>query len=99
MPWRAATGAIVGSHVYGYTRQMSTLGLHGFGAISHASMRSHRRVNRLHGLDDEFWARMTAHYHQREIVELSMSIGSWLAFDQLNHVLLGLDAACVLPGR
>lgn len=33
-----------------------------------------------HGLDDEFWTRMTAHYSQREIVELSMSIGSWLAF-------------------
>ncbi len=49
-----------------------------------------------HGLDDEFWARMTAHYSQVEIVELSMSIGSWLAFGRLNHVL-GLDTACVLP--
>ncbi len=41
---------------------------------------------------------MTAHYNQREIVELSMCIGSWLAFGRLNHVL-GLDTACVLPGR
>ncbi|WP_156726083.1 carboxymuconolactone decarboxylase family protein [Streptomyces apocyni] len=51
-----------------------------------------------HGLDgdDGFWSRMTAHYSQREIVELSMSIGSWLAFGRLNHVL-GLDAVCVLP--
>jgi len=49
-----------------------------------------------HGLDDEFWTRMTAHYSQVEIVELSMSIGSWLAFGRLNHVL-GLDTACVLP--
>ncbi|MEU2255337.1 carboxymuconolactone decarboxylase family protein [Nocardia xishanensis] len=51
-----------------------------------------------HNLDDEFWARMKAHYSQTEIVELSMSIGSWLAFGRLNHVL-GLDTACVLPGH
>ena len=50
------------------------------------------------GLDEEFWARMTAHYGQAEIVELSMSIGSWLAFGRLNHVL-GLDTACGLPGH
>ncbi|MFE1953323.1 carboxymuconolactone decarboxylase family protein [Streptomyces sp. NPDC059524] len=49
-----------------------------------------------HGLDDAFWARMTAHYSQAEIVELSMAVGSWLAFGRLNHVL-GLDAVCVLP--
>jgi alkylhydroperoxidase family enzyme len=51
-----------------------------------------------HGIDDEFWSRMTAHYSQAEIVELSMSIGSWLAFGRLNHVL-GLDTVCVLPGH
>ncbi|GAB3684876.1 carboxymuconolactone decarboxylase family protein [Actinocorallia lasiicapitis] len=50
-----------------------------------------------HNLDaDDFWDRMTARYTQREIVELSMSIGSWLAFGRLNHVL-GLDTVCVLP--
>jgi alkylhydroperoxidase family enzyme len=49
-----------------------------------------------HSIDDEFWARMSAHYSQAEIVELSMSIGSWLAFGRLNHVL-GLDVMCVLP--
>jgi alkylhydroperoxidase family enzyme len=49
-----------------------------------------------HGLDEEFWSRMTAHYSQREIVELSMCIGSWLAFGRLNHVL-GLDTMCMLP--
>lgn len=49
-----------------------------------------------HGIDDEFWSRMTAHYSQVEIVELSMSIGSWLAFGRLNRVL-GLDTACMLP--
>lgn len=51
-----------------------------------------------HNLDEEFWARMMQHYTQHEIVELSMSIGSWLAFGRLNHVL-GLDTACVLPGH
>ena len=51
-----------------------------------------------HNLDDEFWERMRAQYSQTEIVELSMSIGSWLAFGRLNHVL-GLDAVCVLPGH
>lgn len=49
-----------------------------------------------HNIDDEFWTRMSEHYTQVEIVELSMSIGSWLAFGRLNHVL-GLDVMCVLP--
>src|SRR3954471_3006162 len=49
-----------------------------------------------HGLDDEFWTRMAEHYSQAEIVELTMSIGSWLAFGRLNHVL-GIDKVCVLP--
>ncbi|MFB7939773.1 carboxymuconolactone decarboxylase family protein [Streptomyces sp. NPDC056049] len=49
-----------------------------------------------HGLGEEFWARMTAHYSQTEIVELTMSLGSWLAFGRLNRVL-GLDEVCVLP--
>ncbi|MFI7002283.1 carboxymuconolactone decarboxylase family protein [Nocardia sp. NPDC050175] len=51
-----------------------------------------------HGIDDEFWTRMLAEYSQVEVVELSMSIGSWLAFGRLNRVL-GLDTACVLPGH
>lgn len=49
-----------------------------------------------HSIDDAFWKRMTAEYDQREIVELSMCLGSWLAFGRLNRVL-GLDTACVLP--
>ncbi|MEV6330065.1 carboxymuconolactone decarboxylase family protein [Streptomyces sp. NPDC051909] len=49
-----------------------------------------------HGLDEEFWARMTGAYSQVEIVELTMSLGSWLAFGRLNRVL-GLDTVCVLP--
>ncbi|MFG1796570.1 carboxymuconolactone decarboxylase family protein [Nocardia sp. NPDC049149] len=51
-----------------------------------------------HSIDDDFWTRMLAHYSQTEVVELSMSIGSWLAFGRLNRVL-GLDTACVLPGH
>ena len=51
-----------------------------------------------HNIDEDFWTRMSEHYSQKEIVELSMSIGSWLAFGRLNHVL-GIDAVCVLPGH
>lgn len=51
-----------------------------------------------HSLDDEFFERMKKHYTDAEIVELSMCLGSWLAFGRLNHVL-GLDAVCVLPGH
>lgn len=49
-----------------------------------------------HGLDDGFWTRMRGCYTDREIVELSMCIGSWIAFGRLNRVL-GLDTACQLP--
>jgi hypothetical protein len=41
---------------------------------------------------------MTAQYSQLEIVELSMSIGAWLAFGRLNRVL-GLDKIRVLPSH
>ncbi len=51
-----------------------------------------------HGLDDEFWGRMKAAYSDVEIVELSMCLGSWIAFGRLNRVL-GLDAECVLPSH
>lgn len=51
-----------------------------------------------HGIDDGFWTRMRAHYTDREIVELSMCIGSWIAFGRLNRVL-GLDTACTLPSQ
>ena len=64
----------------------------------HAAEYAERYCLDHHGLDDEFWSRMTAQYDQREIVELSMCIGSWLAFGRLNHVL-GLDTQCQLPGH
>lgn len=51
-----------------------------------------------HGLDDAFFARFGEHYTQAEQVELTMCLGSWLAFGRLNRVF-GLDAACTLPER
>ena len=41
---------------------------------------------------------MLGSYSQTEVVELTMCLGSWLAFGRLNHVL-GIDAVCVLPGH
>ena len=51
-----------------------------------------------HAIDDEFWDRISAHYDQRESVELSMCIGSWMGFGRLNRIF-GLDEACVLPSH
>jgi alkylhydroperoxidase family enzyme len=51
-----------------------------------------------HGLDQDFWERMLGSYSQREVVELTMCLGSWLGFGRLNHVF-GLDAVCVLPSH
>ncbi|TQL67357.1 AhpD family alkylhydroperoxidase [Nocardioides albertanoniae] len=48
-----------------------------------------------HSIDQDVWDRMAAEYTEAEIVELSMCLGSWLAFGRLNRVL-GLDSACVL---
>jgi len=48
--------------------------------------------------DEEFWARMKSAYSDEEIIELSMCIGSWIAFGRLNHVL-GIDAVCQLPAH
>ena len=50
------------------------------------------------GVDQPFWDRMFAAYTQAEVVELTMCLGSWLAFGRLNRVL-GLDVACVLPSH
>ncbi|WP_419996659.1 carboxymuconolactone decarboxylase family protein [Streptomyces boninensis] len=59
-----------------------------------------RFVTDHHGLDgdEDFWDRLTAHYDQRELTELTMCLGSWLAFGRLNRVL-GLDTACTLPSH
>jgi alkylhydroperoxidase family enzyme len=51
-----------------------------------------------HGIDADLWSRLHEHYTQAELVELSMCLGSWIAFGRLNHVF-GLDSACTLPGH
>ena len=51
-----------------------------------------------HGIDAQLWERLHAHFTQQELVELSMCLGSWIAFGRLNHVF-GLDAACTLPSH
>jgi alkylhydroperoxidase family enzyme len=48
--------------------------------------------------DEDFWTTMKGAYTDEEIIELSMCIGSWIAFGRLNHVL-GIDAACQLPAH
>jgi alkylhydroperoxidase family enzyme len=57
-----------------------------------------RYANDHHGIDEEFWDRLRAEYSEAEVVELTMCLGSWLAFGRLNRVL-GLDSACVLPAH
>lgn len=49
-----------------------------------------------HSLDDAWWERFRAHYSQSEIVELTLCIGSWVAFGRMNQVL-GLDQVCAIP--
>jgi alkylhydroperoxidase family enzyme len=48
--------------------------------------------------DETFWTAMRSAYSDAEIIELSMDIGSWMAFGRLNHVL-GIDAVCQLPNH
>jgi alkylhydroperoxidase family enzyme len=51
-----------------------------------------------HGLDEEFWGRMRTAYDDRQVVELTMCLGSWIAFGRLNRVI-GLDEVCSLPAH
>jgi alkylhydroperoxidase family enzyme len=48
--------------------------------------------------DEDFWRSFKGAFSDEEIIELSMCIGSWIAFGRLNHVL-GIDAACQLPAH
>lgn len=47
-------------------------------------------------LDEDFWERAHALFSDAELVELTMCLGSWVAFGRLNRVL-GLDTVCALP--
>jgi AhpD family alkylhydroperoxidase len=44
-------------------------------------------------LDDAFFARMKEHFSDREIFELTVCIGDWVAFGRMTAVL-DLDEAC-----
>lgn len=44
--------------------------------------------------DEDFWERMHAHFSDREIVDLTFSIGSWMALGRFTHVL-ALDGVCM----
>jgi hypothetical protein len=48
------------------------------------------------GRGEAFWARLREHYADSEIVDLTLSIGSWIAMGLFTHVL-GLDDHCTLP--
>jgi len=48
--------------------------------------------------DEKFWARLRAVYTDPEVIELTLCIGSWIAFGRLNHVL-GIDSVCTLPAH
>ncbi len=46
--------------------------------------------------DEAFWRRIKSHFDDNEIVDLTLSIGSWIAFGRATHIL-ELDSLCVLP--
>ena len=49
--------------------------------------------------DEDFWERMHSQFSDREIVDLTFSIGSWIALGRFTHVL-ALDGVCMptMPG-
>lgn len=44
--------------------------------------------------DEDFWAQMHSHFSDAEIVDMTFSIGSWIALGRLTHVL-ELDGVCM----
>ena len=44
--------------------------------------------------DEAFWTAMHTHFSDREIVDLTFSIGSWMALGRFTHVL-ALDGVCM----
>lgn len=44
--------------------------------------------------DEDFWTRMHAQFSDAEIVDMTFSIGSWIALGRLTHVL-ELDGVCM----
>jgi alkylhydroperoxidase family enzyme len=50
------------------------------------------------GIDDDLWDRLHASYSDDELVDLGLSIASWLALGRVNQVF-GVDGACRIPPR
>jgi alkylhydroperoxidase family enzyme len=46
--------------------------------------------------DEAFWARLHAEFSDAEIVDLTLSVASWIAMGRATHVL-GLDDRCGVP--
>ena len=49
-------------------------------------------------MDDDLWARLHAAYSDDELVDLGLSVASWLALGRVNQVF-GVDGACRIPPR
>ena len=45
-------------------------------------------------VDEDFWKRMHANFSDAEIVDMTFSIGSWMALGRFTHVL-DLDGVCM----
>lgn len=46
--------------------------------------------------DEEFWSKLKANFSDGEIVDLTLSVGSWMAVGRVSHIL-ELDSVCSLP--
>lgn len=49
-------------------------------------------------MDDDLWARLHAAYSDDELVDLGLSVASWLALGRVNQVF-GIDGTCRIPPR
>ena len=49
-------------------------------------------------IDDDLWTRLHAQYSDDELVDLGLSVASWLALGRVNQVF-GVDGACRIPPR
>ncbi|MFL6091070.1 MAG: carboxymuconolactone decarboxylase family protein [Aeromicrobium sp.] len=49
-------------------------------------------------IDDELWSRLHGAYSDDELVDLGLSVASWLALGRVNQVF-GVDGACRIPPR
>lgn len=49
-------------------------------------------------MDDDLWARLHAAYSDDELVDLGLSVASWLALGRINQAF-GVDGACRIPPK